>query len=251
MWSEAEFQLVHRLIDRGLSNRRISTLTGVSAATVGSWRLGNGIVPRRAAPAGPGWRPPDHANYCYLLGLYLGDGHISQPRGHPVLRIYLDRGYPGIIQTTADVLSSAFPDARVRVQRRRGLEMMVVVMNHPVLPFAFPQHGPGMKHTRPIALADWQARLTRRHPKALLRGLIHSDGCRCINRFSVGLPSGRVGRYEYVRYFFSNLSADIRRIFCDHCDLLGIRWSQSNPRNISVSHRDSVALLEEFVGPKR
>jgi hypothetical protein len=57
--------------------------------------------------------------------------------------------------------------------------------------------------------------------------------------------------YEYPRYFFSNLSKDIRRIFCDHCDLLGIRWTQPNARNISVSHRRSVALLDDFVGPKR
>ena len=56
--------------------------------------------------------------------------------------------------------------------------------------------------------------------------------------------------YAYPRYFFSNLSADIRQIFCDHCELLGIRWTQSNPRNISISHRESVALLDTFVGPK-
>ena len=31
---------------------------------------------------------------------------------------------------------------------------------------------------------------------------------------------------------------------------LGIRTTQSNHRNISVSHRDSVAILERIVGPK-
>jgi hypothetical protein len=71
-----------------------------------------------------------------------------------------------------------------------------------------------------------------------------------MNCFSTQLPSGRVARYEYPRYFFTNYSADIRRIFCEHCELLGIRWTQSNPRNISISHRDSVALLDDFIGPK-
>jgi hypothetical protein len=42
-----------------------------------------------------------------------------------------------------------------------------------------------------------------------------------------------------------------RQIFCDHCELLGIRWTRSNARNISVSDRESVALLDQFVGPKR
>ena len=46
------------------------------------------------------------------------------------------------------------------------------------------------------------------------------------------------------------MSADIRRIFVEHCELLGIRVTQSNHRNLTVSHRDSVAILEEIVGPK-
>ena len=83
-----------------------------------------------------------------------------------------------------------------------------------------------------------------------MRGLIHSDGCRTENRFTTHLPSGRVAEYAYPRYFFSNLSADIRRMSCDTCEALGIRWTQSNARNISVSHRDAVARLDEFVGPK-
>ena len=44
---------------------------------------------------------------------------------------------------------------------------------------------------------------------------------------------------------------NIQAIFCRSCDQLGIRWSRSNWRNISISHRASVALLDEFVGPKR
>ena len=118
-------------------------------------------------------------------------------------------------------------------------------------PYAFPQHGKGKKHERPIELTDWQLKITHEYPRELIRGLIHSDGCRTINRFCVDLPVGGRRQYEYVRYFFSNLSADIRGIFVAHCELLGIRCTQSNHRNISVSHRDSVALLESFVGPKR
>ena len=84
----------------------------------------------------------------------------------------------------------------------------------------------------------------------MLRGLIHSDGCRVVNRFKTKLRSGRIADYAYVRYFFTNMSADIRQIFRDHCELLGIRVTQSNHRNLNVSHRRSVAILEEIVGPK-
>lgn len=92
--------------------------------------------------------------------------------------------------------------------------------------------------------------LTHREPEAFIRGLIHSDGCRVENRVRTQLPSGRVAEYHYDRYFFRNLSADIRQTFIEHCDLLGIRVTQPNPRNLSIWHRDSVAILEQIVGPK-
>ena len=66
-------------------------------------------------------------------------------------------------------------------------------------PEVFPQAAGGRKHERPIVLADWQREIVDRFPEAFLRGLIHSDGCRCVNRFKTKLPSGRVAEYEYPR----------------------------------------------------
>jgi Helix-turn-helix domain len=106
----------------------------------------------------------------------------------------------------------------------------------------FPQHGPGKKHERPIELAEWQWGLVRERPDLLLRGLLHSDGCRFIN-------TGR-GGWAHPRYSFMNRSADIRAIFCVACDLLGLRWTASANRTIYVSCKDDVALLDLFVGPK-
>ncbi len=117
-------------------------------------------------------------------------------------------------------------------------------------PEALPQHGAGRKHTRPIELEPWQRDIVDAHPDWLVRGLIHSDGCRTVNRFTTTLPSGRVAEYAYPRYFFTNLSADIRRLFCDACERLGVHWTQSSFRNISVADRRSVAILERVVGPK-
>lgn len=57
--------------------------------------------------------------------------------------------------------------------------------------------------------------------------------------------------YSYPRYTFSNASDDIRRLFCETCDLLGIEWRVMNARNISIARRASVARLDEFVGPKQ
>jgi hypothetical protein len=66
---------------------------------------------------------------------------------------------------------------------------------------------------------------------------------------TVRSPAGK--RYSYPRYQFSNHSDDIRRIFTDACDELGIEWRVMNATNISVARRESVARLDEFVGPKR
>jgi hypothetical protein len=249
---DVEFESVMTLIETDRADREIARLTGVPRSTIAAWRRGQGTSRRyREATARAGWRPVSPAAYCYLLGAYLGDGHISVvSRRSASLIVSLDSSYPGIIAEVQQAVAAVFPGVRVHCFLRMGGSVTAVQANHPALPFAFPQHGAGKKHTRRIILTDWQRELTNTHPRDLLRGLIHSDGCRTVNRFRTKLPSGRIAEYEYPRYFFSNLSADIRAIFCQHCELVGIRWTRSNPRNISVSHRKSVALRDEFVGPK-
>jgi hypothetical protein len=239
-------------MELGRSDSEIADLTGVPRGTVNAWRHGRGIAQhRRLATASLNWRPENAPAYCYLLGAYLGDGCITiVSPGCASLAITLDSRYPGIIEKVEAATRAVLKDVRVHRFLRMAGSVTVVKANHPALPFAFPQHGPGQKHTREIALTGWQRELTHAHPKDLLGGLIHSDGCRTVNRFETKLPSGRVAEYAYPRYFFSNLSAGIRAIFCEHCELLGVRWTQSNPRNISISHRRSVALLDEFIGRK-
>ena len=105
----------------------------------------------------------------------------------------------------------------------------------------FPQHGPGKKHLRRIELADWQRPLVEKDPQLLLRGLIHSDGCRFMN-------TGR--GWAYPRYSFTNLSEGIRRIFTDTCDLLGLRWTRAGDRTIYVSRKADVDRMDTFIGPK-
>ena len=108
-------------------------------------------------------------------------------------------------------------------------------------PCLFPQHRPGKKHTRRIALVDWQWALIDRHPEKLLRGLIHSDGCRFIN-------TGR-GGWRCPRYAFNNRSADILAIFCSACERMGIHYTRA-PRTVYVSRKADVARLDGHIGPK-
>lgn len=111
-------------------------------------------------------------------------------------------------------------------------------------PCLLPQHGPGKKHARLIRLEDWQKVLVERYPELLLRGLIHSDGHQTF------INTGR-NNWTCPRYGFSQVSDDIRGIFCDTCDLVGLRWTKSGTRTIYVSRKADVARLDQFVGPKR
>lgn len=113
-------------------------------------------------------------------------------------------------------------------------------------PVLFPQHGPGRKHRRKIELAPWQQEIVDAAPQGFLRGLIHTDGWRGLNRVRV---KGK--DYAYPRYQFSNRSNDIRNLFTDACDKLGVEWRRWTRYHISVARRDSVALLDGFIGPKR
>ena len=179
--------------------------------------------------------------------MYLGDGHIAHaPRKVFALRIYLDRKYQGIVRECAEAMRTVMPSNKVGVVRHLHENVDKVQSYSRQWPCLFPQHGPGMKHTRPINLSNWQQAIVDRHTEALLRGLIHSDGCRSIN--TIKHPKKTC---VYPRYLFSNRSDDILGIFCRACDQLGIDWRVMNPWNISVARRESIARLDEFIGPKR
>lgn len=65
-------------------------------------------------------------------------------------------------------------------------------------PCLLPHTGPGPKHSRPIHLQPWQRYFAEEYARDLLRGLIHSDGCRFEN-------TGR-GGWRAPRYAFKNRS---------------------------------------------
>jgi hypothetical protein len=246
----ATYRAVMALLGTGLSDYRIAEQTGVERATVRNWRLA-AHPPQTVLRAElvATWSVKELPTYCYLLGAYLGDGTVHAQKGLS-LNIVNDRRYPGVSNEILTAMAKTFPGRSPRMHPSSTGESDILCISHPAIARAFPQNGVGRKHVRPIVLTDWQLEFTSAHPASLLRGLIHSDGCRVINRFQTKLPSGRVAEYSYVRYFFSNLSSDIRRVFVEHCELLGIRVTQSNHRNLTVSQRKSVAILEQIVGPK-
>jgi hypothetical protein len=60
-----------------------------------------------------------------------------------------------------------------------------------------------------------------------------------------------VREYVYPRYFFSNYSPEIRSLFAETYALIGVDTKPDGPHLISVARRESVAVLDSFIGPKR
>jgi hypothetical protein len=238
-----------RLGEEGLNATDISRRIGVHRRTISDWLRGS--VPRNGNPrtgtcdkcAGVHDVAEATEIYAYLLGLYLGDGNISAfPRGVYRLRITLDTKYPGIIRSAVQAIIGV-GGGKTSVVRRSNQNCVDICSYWKGWACLFPQHGPGKKQDRTIALTEWQQDLVNRHPGELLRGLIESDGCRFIN-------TGR-GGWVCPRYTFHQVSGDIRRIFCDACERLGVHWTQAGKYTIYVSRKADVALLDTFIGPKR
>jgi hypothetical protein len=246
-----DVEAVRDLLNQGLSVAEASRRAGLPRSTVRTW-LADGLETRLQTPLPmhgvgelcPYVRNLSESTYSYLLGLYLGDGHLSRCRGDVYkLRIYQDNRYPHLIHQCKLAMRWTVPNV-VGIVRREGCKEIYSFSKHWIC--LFPQHGAGPKHKRAILLEPWQRWVAvERHPHLLLRGLIHSDGCRVMNRVTV-----RGKQYEYTRYMFSNRSADIRRIFADACGRAGIECRQSNDWTLSVARRESVEKLDQFIGPK-
>ncbi|MGX2997836.1 transcriptional regulator [Streptomyces sp. JNUCC 64] len=244
------------LVAQGRSLNSVSIETGVSRAAIRSWRTrpepvrrGGLPCPRCQESPAP---PEDTAAYGYLLGLYLGDGCLSEHRrGVYALRIACANAWPGLIDACEAAVRAVRPDNSTFRVEKQGCVSVTSASKH--WPCFFPQHGPGRKHKRRISLEPWQREIVDAHPWEFIRGLIHSDGCRTVNRTS-RLVRGTLQRYEYPRYFFTNESDDIRALLTDALDAVGVEWTvlrrQGRPLNVSVARRASVELMDRHIGPK-
>jgi hypothetical protein len=233
------------LIQGGENDCEVARRLGLPRTTIRDWRWA-GDLPRRGGTCPRCWRSSlkpilfSPADYAELLGLYLGDGHIVRTGRTDRLRIFLDTRYVEIIAEARALLHRCFPAHSVGLFRTAKGTTTILSLYGTHLACLFPQHGAGMKHKRDIVLENWQSRIVEREPWPFLRGCFRSDGCSFMNR---------TGRYEYLSYEFSNRSAQIRELFMDACDLVGVEYRPYR-RYVRIYRRPSVALMHEHVGVK-
>ncbi|MFI6576507.1 transposase [Nocardiopsis sp. NPDC050513] len=253
------------MLNSGISYSEVSRRLGINRATLRTWRTDPSLIDKHRDSSCPLCepipRPPaDTEAYSYLLGLYLGDGCITPAgdgsRGVLRLRILCSDSWPGLVEECSSSITRVRPDRAVRTTPSTGCTEVYGDWKH--WPCLFPQHGPGKKHHRTIALAGWQQEIVDEQPETFVRGLIHSDGCRVVNRIRKKLPESRVKVYEYPRYHFTNASTDIVGLLTATLDRLDVAWRSHvkvqtgihDQTVVSISRKDAVARMDAFVGPK-
>lgn len=256
MYERGTVELAKLLSELGILDHENAAICGVSVRAIRHWRTGDRRAEKRRVrrnepPTCPRChgRALDAPAYAYLLGLYLGDGHITRgPRSY-VLWLACSDVWPGLMELASHAMSLTMPSSSVFSSSQRGVNCTYVKSVSKHWPCLFPQHGPGRKHERKIQLEPWQQEIVDGYPGDFARGLFHSDGWRGVNRVRRELPGGERW-YEYPRYLFVNMSPDIHRLCGEALDRLGVEWRFSKPTTISVARREAVARLDEFVGPK-
>ena len=234
------------LVEAGFNDCEIARRLGVARTTVRDWRRPTYVPRRETEPCARCWHASvriraSAGDYAELLGLYLGDGHITQMARTQRLRLFLDASYPTIVDEAEALLRRVFPHNQVCRQLRHEGAMVILVLYHRHLACLLPQHGAGRKHLRRLALEPWQSQTLATAPWHFLRGCIRSDGCVFINR---------TGPYEYLSYDFTNLSHDLLELFASTAERAGLR-PRRYAKRIRLYRREDVRRLTLAVGTKQ
>ena len=180
--------------------------------------------------------------YVSCLGMYFGDGCISKcPRTYH-LRIFQDAQYTNLVEKQVFLLEKLLPSNKVSFHTRVNCTTISVYSNK--LPHLFPQHGPGPKHLRNLALTKIQEKLVEQYPKEFLWGLWITDGSRYLTRIK---KSDKI--YEYPTYAFKNKSKQLRTMFIESCQRLDLKPT-SNREIVTCYKRKDVRKLEGILGVK-
>jgi hypothetical protein len=190
----SEYLEAKRWLAWGLNDCQIGRLMGISRGTIRDWRSGKvrgsdgaGLYVGRKDRPRCHRVPLDGVWYAYLLGLYLGDGWISEHvRGVFRLRIVLDERYLGIISECAAAIGAVRP-SKDSVTFNQNLGCIEVSSYWKHWPCLFPHHGPDRNTS-----GESNSGPGRPSSGKVAARLIHSDGWRGENRVrgrQVQLPS--------------------------------------------------------------
>ena len=247
--NQEKFQYTICRLSEGVSIRQIAKELKVHHTTVQYWIKNNFKTNKRSSVL----TQEDvlsvcnkySADYSYILGSYLGDGHISQMPKTYRLRVFNDERYPDIISDQKRSLTRLFDGNKISEAPNPNTKCVVVSVYNNHLPLFFPQHGPNCKHTRDVSLKDWQWDMVKKEPECFIKGLIDSDGTYYTQTQKA--PNGK--EYIYQRYSFTNSSKNILDMVEKTLSLLGIKYlivkrkvikNQATLTNINIGKQEDI-----------
>jgi hypothetical protein len=181
--------------------------------------------------------------YSFILGLYLGDGCITQNGRNDSsykLRIAQDNKYPKSIHDIKNKLSNFFVKEAKLVDVKGCCHITIY---DKYLPIYFPQHSKGFKHDRKINLNQFQ--LENIDHAELMSGLWLADGSRYFANH---------GKYKYERFNFTNKSLDIIELFESCLNKFEIKYSKRVKPDkiwiIEIQNKENVNKIKNIVGIK-
>lgn len=250
MRTKSEYDQCIALKDQNYNNCQIAKMTNIPRETIKTW-FKNGFQPKFKLQERLLNTPiiieeflkNKEPEYAFILGFYLGDGYINgfKNRNTQKLRLYNDSKYPILNDLILKSLRSIFPNRKSYIYKQKQHNCCEISVYDPNLSIIFPQHGKGKKHERKIELNSLQENIVSNYPKEFLRGLLMSDGCRYVSN-------------GYIMYQFTNKSKDLINIFIKYASLLGLKTrivkKPDGSQNVFITTRNSVNILETFVGPK-
>lgn len=181
----------------------------------------------------------DSISYSYILGVYLGDGHINKMLRTYRLRFFLDSRQDLVIEECVKHLKILFPSNSVNVISTKYNYVIITLYSNNI-PYIFPQHGKGEKYKRKIKLNDKQKKIIKYNQ--LMKGLFHSDG------------SYFIALSKYPRYQFTNKSKDLIDLF-GKCLIKNnitpkIRKRKNGIYDIQIQNKKDVSIMYKLVGEK-
>src|SRR6478735_6368425 len=197
---------------------QISKITGIPRGTINYWKTNefNPTILNKVKTS-----ITNCPEYSFILGFYLGDGHIIKNGRTQRLSLFNDMKYENINLHIEKCLSIIFPENKVHRIKKIGSYQITVHNNS--IPEMFPQHGVGKKHDRVIQLERWQKDIVEKYPKDFIKGLIYSDGCIVYSN-------------QYKRFEFSNRSEDIHNILTYALQLIGVEKTSTRRKSKNVEN---------------
>lgn len=200
------FEYTKQKLNEGISQRQIARDLNVDHATISYWIRNNFQTSKKNSSSTVNdiitLCQKYSSHYAYILGSYLGDGHISKlPRTYR-LRIFCNRKYQDIIDRNKHSLQTLFNTNKINILQQLHTQCDEVIVHNKHLDKFFPQHGVGKKHNRDIILLDWQEKIVGDNAEYFIKGLLDSDGCRY-----------KQTNVDRMYWQFTNKSLDIINIY--------------------------------------